>query len=391
MWDSSPPLSYDDQGFWIRPQEVVELSHFLTKISIKKLTRKCQKQNINSINEEKLPEMISSSDYRNKYLYALVLLAQVLLVGSLIFVVRTESFVNTPPFTKRKHHFYKPSTTSSSAATSAADTRTSTTNQVSSIIALSSSSSPYTENPHTYNEYSKFKYNRNSNLRKQFQRDRILYKKSILSPSEFQIIQNEVSNIPKKYLQNEKSNTVARDRIGMSLAADCEIVRVLSCEDGSLHKIINDIATGTRANESDNDKSKRRMVLSKVVPVELRIYEKLGSGMEWHVDDALYNPEQIEIVFTIENNSDCVTKWEDLNNKQQDHQHRAVEVETEANSAIIIKAGPSGVPHFVSALKTGRRSILKLVFIEEGSTFLDDAKDHINQFSSSKKKNKKNK
>lgn len=125
--------------------------------------------------------------------------------------------------------------------------------------------------------------------------------------------------------------------------------------------------------------------------------------MEWHKDDALYNPEQIEVVLTIENDSDCVTKWdlcsdsndrgskldgEDYNTPNLD---KRVEVETDPNSAIIIKAGQNGVPHFVSSLKSGRRSIIKFVFIQEGATLLDDAKYHVNQFTSSNKQKKQRK
>ena len=120
--------------------------------------------------------------------------------------------------------------------------------------------------------------------------------------------------------------------------------------------------------------------------------------MEWHKDDALYNPEQIEVVLTIENNSDCVTKW-DLQNdttnnsdyKGDEKSTKRVEVETDPNSAIFIKAGENGVPHFVSSLKSGRRCILKFVFILEGATLLDDAKYHVDQFSSAKKKRNRKK
>ena len=133
--------------------------------------------------------------------------------------------------------------------------------------------------------------------------------------------------------------------------------------------------------------------------------------MEWHYDDALYNPEQIEIVFTIENNSDCVTKWDlgsnnsNNNNKRNDHSshhnhnrsNNLIEVETEANSAIILRAGSKyGVPHFVSSLKSGRRSILKFVYVQNNAVFLEDAKLHVNQFSKTsslqktKEKNGKN-
>ena len=69
--------------------------------------------------------------------------------------------------------------------------------------------------------------------------------------------------------------------------------------------------------------------------------------------------------------------------KNRDKINNIVEVETEANSAIFIRAGPNGVPHFVSSLKVGYRSILKFVFIREGSDLLDDARHHVNQFSSS--------
>lgn len=120
--------------------------------------------------------------------------------------------------------------------------------------------------------------------------------------------------------------------------------------------------------------------------------------MEWHKDDALYDPEQIEVVLTIENNSDCVTKWDLPNdstnndNKKGDGTNaKRVEVETDPNSAIFIKAGENGVSHFVSSLKSGRRCILKFVFIQEGATLLDDAKYHVDQFNSPKKKKQKKK
>ena len=31
--------------------------------------------------------------------------------------------------------------------------------------------------------------------------------------------------------------------------------------------------------------------------------------MGWHIDDIIYHPEQIEVVFTLENTSDCCTMW----------------------------------------------------------------------------------
>lgn len=103
--------------------------------------------------------------------------------------------------------------------------------------------------------------------------------------------------------------------------------------------------------------------------------------MEWHQDDVLYSPTpQIEVILTIANTSDCVTKW-------KENEEVKKEIETEPNSIIILKAGTDGPEHSVSSLRNGSRTILKFVYAEDGSVFLDDARKNIKQFVS--KKNKK--
>ena len=116
-----------------------------------------------------------------------------------------------------------------------------------------------------------YSYNPNLNTRREFQKNGIVYKKSILSPSEFQTIQREISNIPKHLLQNEKSNSVARKRLGMTLDSSSEIVRLLMCENGSLYRFINDIATSSSGNDT---KENTKIVMSKAVPAEVRLEEK---------------------------------------------------------------------------------------------------------------------
>jgi hypothetical protein len=102
--------------------------------------------------------------------------------------------------------------------------------------------------------------------------------------------------------------------------------------------------------------------------------------MEWHVDDVIYqNTKQIEVVFTLENTSDCCTMWrphdqpilaaistttssqqEDSitsgrkqeNNNKDNNNFRVESVQTTPNSAILIKAG--SVEHKVSSLSYGR-------------------------------------
>ena len=96
--------------------------------------------------------------------------------------------------------------------------------------------------------------------------------------------------------------------------------------------------------------------------------------MNWHVDDIIYtDTKQIEVVFTLENTSDCCTMWKPhdqpilASNPTQDHdlalgsdaserhgenRYRVESVQTTPNSAIIIKAG--SVEHKVSPLTYGR-------------------------------------
>lgn len=120
--------------------------------------------------------------------------------------------------------------------------------------------------------------------------------------------------------------------------------------------------------------------------------------MEWHIDDILYNPPQIEIVLTLENNSDCCTIWRphdklirnDSNDSIDDQNTRKYDVQstqTTPNSALILKAG--GVEHKVSPLTTGKRTILKMAFVREGATMVSGMEGHTTHHH--EKKRQKNK
>ena len=90
-------------------------------------------------------------------------------------------------------------------------------------------------------------------------------------------------------------------------------------------------------------------------PIEYRYYPKGSSGMKTHSDTILFNPPQYEVVYTIQNSSDSYTGWYSKDNK-------LTRIHTEPNSAIIIKAGSNR--HYVSPVKEGDRSILKLIYSE---------------------------
>jgi hypothetical protein len=90
------------------------------------------------------------------------------------------------------------------------------------------------------------------------------------------------------------------------------------------------------------------------LPAELRVYQRRGASMAWHQDDVLYDPPQIEVVYTVENSSDCVTQWKDQDGRE-------LAVETDPNSALVLAAG--GAWHCVTRLKFGRRVIVKMAYI----------------------------
>mmetsp|Transcript_16247 Transcript_16247/g.39882 ORF Transcript_16247/g.39882 Transcript_16247/m.39882 type:complete len:432 (-) Transcript_16247:58-1353(-) len=132
------------------------------------------------------------------------------------------------------------------------------------------------------------------------------------------------------------------------------------------------------------------------IPVEVRLYSQPGSSMAWHYDDVLYDPPQIEVIFTLENTSDCRTMWkvvphgncnENGNANYKDDKLRQTttneveyhEVETAVNSCLLLRAGkgPSttgggGPEHCVTSLRHGRRLILKCAYIMKGSRYLGD-------------------
>ena len=127
---------------------------------------------------------------------------------------------------------------------------------------------------------------------------------------------------------------------------------------------------------------------------KIRVYDQLGSGMEWHVDDILFTRPQIEIVLTIENSSDCETMWEEsisgMKSSSDDENMRDLKkikaVQTEPNSVILIQAG--GARHRVSALKNnGQRLILKFVYVhdDEDNVMLQSADQQLHQFSNKRK------
>lgn len=186
----------------------------------------------------------------------------------------------------------------------------------------------------------------------------IVYRTGVYDPNEYSIIANEVTLLS---LQDEMASSVAQNRLGIALSPQHSIVQLLQDEANSLTRLVGKVTGGD-------------YVLSNKIPVEIRSYEKVGACMAWHVDDVLYDPPQIEIVYTVENTSDCQTRWR-INNVEYSQ-------ETDPNSVLLLKAGVA--LHCVTSLKRGKRVILKCAFVDSLATWLGND-DEVQQFRSSSK------
>eukprot|EP01061_Rhynchopus_euleeides_P027881 TRINITY_DN4530_c0_g3_i1.p1 TRINITY_DN4530_c0_g3~~TRINITY_DN4530_c0_g3_i1.p1 ORF type:complete len:304 (+),score=57.55 TRINITY_DN4530_c0_g3_i1:96-1007(+) len=91
-------------------------------------------------------------------------------------------------------------------------------------------------------------------------------------------------------------------------------------------------------------------------PVEVRVYDK-SVGMQWHRDLRLFRNRQYEVVFTIENNDDATSEYYKRDSSQ------VSTLVTKPNSLVTLRA--DGVRHRVPPVRTGRRVILKAVYIRD--------------------------
>jgi hypothetical protein len=176
----------------------------------------------------------------------------------------------------------------------------------------------------------------------------LIYRTGVFNKLEFKIITEDIAK-RTKHLTTEIGSSVAKKRIGIALPQSSPTVQLLQDPNNSLTLLVQKVT-------SDSS-----YVLSNILPVEVRSYEKEGACMAWHVDDILYDPRQIEVVWTLQNTSDCETRW-----KIDGATYRQ---ETDPNSALILEAGVS--PHCVTSLNFGKRVIIKCAYAKKGSIFLE--------------------
>ena len=201
----------------------------------------------------------------------------------------------------------------------------------------------------------------------------ISYRQSVCTSDEMESITKELSLLMKNSLTKERSS-IAQNRLGATLSNDqtSETIRIL--ESGSIYKLVQRLADSPQKNSGQ-----RKIELAREIPVEVRLYEQAGASMAWHRDDIMYDPPQLELVFTVENNSDCVTMWKlEANDGSEDIHNQ----ETHQNSSLLLLAG--GPEHCVTSLKRGRRVILKCAYAYEGATYIGEEGYH--QFGKTKRK-----
>jgi hypothetical protein len=108
-----------------------------------------------------------------------------------------------------------------------------------------------------------------------------------------------------------------------------------------------------------NDKNLRNIIKSNFkkdfinnpdFPIEYREYPNGSSGMRWHSDLSMFNPDCLEVVLTIENNSDSKFMW--------NQKGKIKSIKPESNTLVIVK--PNTVSHRVSEVN-GNRTILKFI------------------------------
>jgi hypothetical protein len=238
--------------------------------------------------------------------------------------------------------------------------------------------------------------------RRQYEQDnKILYVKSALTPTEFATLSTEMTSMMMNAADSSNKNTImklqnedasssfATNRIGARVPTNSDTDKIL--RHGSISRIVNELY-------GENNSNNNEMILAPNIPIEVRVYEKVGAGMEWHVDDVLYCPRQVEIVLTLENTSDCCTMWRvPIGEEKCDDAHcinginddkpfkmaattaaaafRVHSIQTAPNSILILESG--GVEHKVTPLSYGKRTILKMAFVSKHAVMDESMEKHV--------------
>lgn len=200
--------------------------------------------------------------------------------------------------------------------------------------------------------------------------DGFLHRQGIFDAKEVKEILTPHLNDLMRQLQPETQNSAAHHRQGISLAEDHALHKFFAQDSNRLTSMVRNVTRNPF------------LVIAKEVPIDVRRYS-LKSSMDWHVDDVLYSPAQIEVIWCFRNTSNCETLY------RRGDSNQIHGVRTEDNSAILIQAG--GPMHAVTTVTRGERVIVKLAYVDASkSRFAPDSTTK-EQFPSTTFKQKRNK
>jgi len=100
-------------------------------------------------------------------------------------------------------------------------------------------------------------------------------------------------------------------------------------------------------------------------PVEARLYLP-GAEMPWHRDISLYKTPQLELIYTVSNDSDARTQWAGSDGAVRSLRPRE-------NSALVFRAGEAGAWHRVVPASQGERTIIKALYCSDATLMKTEA------------------
>ena len=169
------------------------------------------------------------------------------------------------------------------------------------------------------------------------------YLPNVLTPTQHEAVIHRVLELKKGSLKAERGS-YANGRLGCRLPVDDELSEIFSSP-----AVLNRVRKAS-------GRSEKLHIPTRDFPIELRAYP-VGSEMDWHQDDVLFKEKQLELVYTVENESDSETCWVDARGVTHS-------MFTEPNSLIVLEA--ESVRHRVTRLGRGTRTIIKALAVEDG-------------------------
>ena len=164
--------------------------------------------------------------------------------------------------------------------------------------------------------------------------------------------------IIKNFYDKNKFKKIKRLLSQIKLKKDNRVSsRKSLCLKNDIHKELYDlIYNDNKLKELINKIYNKKYINNPDFPIEYRKYPNKSLGMNWHQDLSMFSPDCLEVVLTIENNSNSKFLW--------DENGKIKKIKPLENTLVLVK--PNTVLHKVSKVD-GYRTILKYIIQFENS------------------------